>query len=95
MLSSLRCLSDFCVTFCSSPSPLVSLCPADDAPTSPSLIPPAMDDSISTPAPQQKRPRVAEENRKRAVRAYASPTLHTMRRVQQANGRADVMAVAE
>jgi hypothetical protein len=27
-----------------------------------------MDDSTSTPA--QKRPRVAEENRKRAVRAY-------------------------
>ncbi|KAJ5346592.1 hypothetical protein N7541_009074 [Penicillium brevicompactum] len=30
---------------------------------------PAMDDSISTPSQQQKRPRVAEENRKRAVRA--------------------------
>ncbi|KAJ5327965.1 hypothetical protein N7452_008355 [Penicillium brevicompactum] len=28
-----------------------------------------MDDSISTPSQQQKRPRVAEENRKRAVRA--------------------------
>lgn len=31
-----------------------------------------MDDPTSTPA-QQKRPRVAEENRKRAVRAYADP----------------------
>jgi hypothetical protein len=29
-----------------------------------------MDDSTPTPT-QQKRPRVAEENRKRAVRAYA------------------------
>lgn len=34
-----------------------------------SLTLPVMDDSIPTPV-QQKRPRVAEENRKRAVRAY-------------------------
>jgi len=32
-----------------------------------------MDDPTSTPTQQQKRPRVAEENRKRAVRAYADP----------------------
>ncbi|KAJ5168637.1 uncharacterized protein N7482_004231 [Penicillium canariense] len=46
---------------------------ADDAwPTAPSLTPPVMDGPSSTPVqPQQqpKRPRVAEENRKRAVRA--------------------------
>jgi hypothetical protein len=39
-----------------------------------------MDDSTPTPA-QQKRPRVAEENRKRAVRAYAIALIYKLNRV--------------